>query len=76
MLFGNNALKGLGKPRSTQFVANFKLHIVSKVATCKISFTLKFRYKWFGLQNYRKPQELWIWNWDIIVHFYKCTPII
>ncbi len=45
MLFGNNALKGLGKPRSTQFVANFKLHIVSKVATCKISFTLKFRYK-------------------------------
>jgi hypothetical protein len=76
MLFGNNDLKGLGKPQSTEFVANFELHIVSKVTTCKISLTLKFTYKWLGLQNYRKPWKLWIWNWDIIVHFYKCTPIV
>jgi hypothetical protein len=34
--------KGVGKLWSTQFEANLELHIVSKIATRKISFTLNY----------------------------------
>jgi hypothetical protein len=38
-VFGGGT-KGVGKLRSTQFVANLELHILSKVTTHKISPTL------------------------------------
>jgi hypothetical protein len=36
----NFNLKRVGKLQSTQFEANLELHIVLKIATCKISITL------------------------------------
>jgi hypothetical protein len=49
-------LLGVYMLQCTHFVWKLKLHIISKVATHNISFTLnysKITYKWLGSQNKR-----------------------